>query len=255
VALKALPPELASATNGERFLREIRITSRLDHPNILALVDSGATGRHYWYAMPLVEGESLRARLRTGPLTVAAAIALGRQTASALGYAHSHGVVHRDLKAENLMWTGDGWVVLAFGLARALQTDVRLTGANMPLGTPAYMSPEQITAAGEVDERTDLYGLGCVLFEAVTGRPPFIGPTIVHLLRAQLQGAPPAPSTLAPEGPAGFARLVLQARAQAPADRQAPAAALLAELDALAASAPPAPVERRSGLFNRLFGR
>lgn len=258
VALKALPPELASTTNAERFLREIRITGRLDHPHILAMLDFGAAGRHYWYAMPLVEGDSLRARIRSsGPLPAADVVTLGRQVTAALGYAHDHGVIHRDLKPENLMWAGDRWVVLDFGLARALQTDVRLTGVNMPLGTPAYMSPEQITAAGEVDGRTDLYGLGCVLFEALTGRPPFVEASVVQLLRAQLQGAPAAPGSLVAGVPPELDRVVLQALAKQPADRQASAAAMGAALEALsAANAPPADKGgRRSGLLGRLFGR
>ena len=257
VALKVLPPELAPATNAERFLREVRITTELRHPNILPLLDSGVTGTHYWYVMPLVEGDSLGTMLKTrGPLAVPEALALAAEVTAALGYAHSRGVVHRDLKPENLMRSAGRWVVLDFGLARAIESDTRLTGTGMPLGTPAYMSPEQITGAAEVDARADLYGFACVLYEALTGRPPFVGPTVVQLLRAHLTQTPAPPSTVRPGLPASLDGPILKALAKDPARRQAGAEALAEEL-AHAAPVADGPVQEppRRGLLRRLFGR
>ncbi len=258
VALKALPPELASATNGERFLREIAITSQLEHPNILPLFDSGVSGIHFWYTMPLVEGESLRQRLKTtGPFDTGQALEVADQVGAALDHAHSHGVVHRDLKPENVMRLEDKWVVLDFGLARALESDGRLTGVNMPLGTPPYMSPEQITGAATVDARADIYGFGCLMYEVVTGRPPFLGTTVVHFLRAHLQEIPAPPSQLRPGVTPSFDRTVLKALEKKPDARYQRALEMIA--DFRAGSAPPAaepsPPKPTGGLLNRLFGR
>lgn len=258
VALKVLPPELASATNGERFLREIRITSQLQHPNILPLLDSGVAGVHYWYSMPLVEGESLRNRLRTGgPFDTGPALEVADQVGAALGFAHSHGVVHRDLKPENVMRLEGRWVVLDFGLARALESDGRLTGINMPLGTPPYMSPEQITGAATVDSRADIYGFGCLLYELVTGRPPFLGTTIVHFLRAHMEQIPAPPSTVRPGVPPAFDRAILKALAKKPESRYQTALELTADLRSPAERSPSEATAARpsGGFFGRLFGK
>lgn len=259
VAIKLLPPELAAAGNAERFLREIRITSGLDHPNILPLLDSGAVGPLCWYVMPFLEGESLRGRLASGPLPIPEVITLATEICAALEHAHGRGVVHRDLKPENLMRQDQRWVVLDFGLARAVGSEANLTGAGMPLGTPAYMSPEQITGAAEVDARADLYGLGCVLFEALTGRPPFPGPSVVHVLQAHMRQAPVPPSRLRPGIPAGLDQAVLTSLAKDPALRQRGAADLMAQIvGGEAGSAPgasPDPAPAPGGLLSRLFGR
>ncbi len=260
VALKVLPPELASATNAERFLREIQITSQLRHPNILSLLDSGVEGTHCWYVMPLLSDESLRDRLRrAGPLPAADVLTLATEVTGALSYAHGRGVVHRDLKPENLMRSEGRWMVLDFGLARALETDGRLTGTGMPLGTPAYMSPEQITGAAEVDARSDLYGLGCVLYEALCGRPPFVHASLVQVLRSHMQDRPTPPSAVRPGLPSAFDGPILRALAKDPAQRPASAAALADELTGAAAGLPPegsggAP-DPKPGLLTRLFGR
>ncbi len=255
VAIKVLPPELASDTNGERFLREIRITSQLQHPNILPLLDSGVAGIHYWYSMPLVEGESLRTRLKTGgPFEAGPALGLAEQVGAALGHAHSLGVVHRDLKPENVMHLDGRWVVLDFGLAKALESDGKLTGVNMPLGTPPYMSPEQITGAATVDARADIYGFGCLLYEVVTGRPPFVGTNVVHFLRAHMQETPLPPSQLKPGLPRAFDRAILKALAKKPEARYQTAPEMIADLQATADRAAPTPPNRPSGgILGRWF--
>ena len=260
VALKVLPPELASASNAERFLREIRITSDLAHPNILPLLDSGVTGRYCWYVMPLLHGESLRDRLKnSGPLPPAEMLVLAGQVGPALTYAHRRGVVHRDMKPENVMRSEGPWLVLDFGLARAVESNTGLTGTGMPLGTPAYMSPEQITGAESVDARADIYGFGCVLYEALTGQPPFVAHSIVQVLRAHMDATPSPPSQVKPGLPAAFDGPILRALAKDPAARPQTAEELVAELGAVdviagdAAPGLPEPEKRR--LLDRLLGR
>jgi serine/threonine-protein kinase len=255
VAIKVLPPELASDANGERFLREIRITSQLQHPNILPLLDSGVAGTHYWYAMPLVEGESLRTRLKNeGPFPPGPALEVADQIGAALAHAHASGVVHRDLKPENVMRLEGRWVVLDFGLAKALESDGRLTGVNMPLGTPPYMSPEQITGAAGVDARADIYGFGCILYELVTGRPPFVGASVVHFLRAHLQEIPVPPSQVRAGVPRSFDRAILKALEKKPDARYQSAVDLIADLRGSAGPEPPTERPRgEGGLLSRWF--
>jgi len=174
VALKVLHPELAASLGPERFLREIKLAARLQHPHILSVYDSGETGGLLWFTMPYVEGESLRDRLtRERQLPVADAVRLTREAALALDFAHRHGAVHRDIKPENILLV-DGQALLAdFGIARALgDGDERLTETGITLGTPAYMSPEQAAADKAVDSRTDIYSLGIVLYEMLAGEPP-----------------------------------------------------------------------------------
>lgn len=175
VALKVLRPELAQAVGTERFLREIEIAARLNHPNILALHDSGEADGLLYFVMPFLEGESLRDRLRReGHLPVAEAIEIAREIASALEYAHGQGLVHRDVKPENVMFQAGHAVVCDFGIARAAsEAEGGLTRTGMAIGTLAYMSPEQATGEGTVDGRTDLYALACVVYEMLTGEHPF----------------------------------------------------------------------------------
>ena len=168
VALKALRPELAHALGPERFLREIQIAARLQHPNILPLHDSGEANGLLYYVMPYVEGESLRARLeREGQLPIEDALDIACQVADALAYAHSHDVVHRDIKPENILLSGGHALVADFGIARAITAagGERLTETGLAVGTPAYMSPEQAAADARVDARSDIYSLGCVIYE------------------------------------------------------------------------------------------
>jgi eukaryotic-like serine/threonine-protein kinase len=222
VALKVLRPELAASLGTDRFVREIRIAATLTHPHILPLFDSGEAAGFLYYVMPYVEGESLRDRLdRDSRLDVAEAIRFVDQIASALAYAHERGVVHRDIKPENILLAGDQAIVADFGIARAVEAAgaERLTGTGLAIGTPAYMSPEQALGTGDVDARTDVYALGCVLFEMVSGRAPFEGSTSRALLVKHAALTVPRLRTHAPDVPPFVDRAVERALAKDPNDR------------------------------------
>ncbi|MFC1574748.1 serine/threonine-protein kinase, partial [Gemmatimonadota bacterium] len=189
VALKVLRSELTAGLGAERFVQEIGIAAKLSHPHILPLFDSGEADGLLYYVMPYVEGESLEDRLaRDGRMPSEEAIRLTDQVASALAYAHERGVVHRDIKPGNILLAGDQAVVADFGIARAVAeaTTDRLTGSGTVVGTPAYMAPEQALGDGSVDGRTDVYALGCVVFEMLTGELPFKGKDPAALLAARL---------------------------------------------------------------------
>jgi serine/threonine-protein kinase len=198
VALKVLHPELAASLGPDRFLREIKLAARLQHPHILTVHDSGDAGGRLWFTMPFVEGESLRDRLRRErQLPVEDALRVTREAAQALQYAHSHGVIHRDIKPENLMLTDDGNTLVAdFGIARGLQagggSDDKLTDTGLVVGTPAYMSPEQASGERVLDARSDVYSLGSVLYEMLAGEPPFTGPTMQAMIVKRLTEPPPS---------------------------------------------------------------
>ncbi|HJU66128.1 MAG TPA: serine/threonine-protein kinase, partial [Gemmatimonadaceae bacterium] len=175
VALKVLAPELAEALGPGRFLREIEIAARLSHPRIVPLLDSGTVDGLLFYVMPFVEGDSLRQRLdREKQLPVDDAVEIARQVAAALAFAHGHGIVHRDIKPENILLSGGEALVADFGIARAVTVagGSRLTASGIALGTPTYMSPEQASGVPDVDARSDVYSLACVLYEMLTGEPP-----------------------------------------------------------------------------------
>jgi serine/threonine-protein kinase len=179
VALKVLLPDLAGALGAERFLTEIKLCARLQHPHILTVLDSGETGGHLWFTMPFVEGESLRDRLqREKQLAVDEAVRIAREAAEALYYAHRHGVVHRDIKPENILLSDGHALVADFGIGRALTAgEQRLTATGLSVGTPAYMSPEQAAGDRDVDARSDIYSLAIVLYEMLAGETPFAAPT------------------------------------------------------------------------------
>jgi serine/threonine protein kinase len=221
VAIKLLQPEITSSLTAERFLREIRITARLQHPNILGLFDSGAEGGFCYYVMPFVEGETLRERLeRQGQFPIPEAIAVAVDVCGALAYAHSRGVIHRDIKPENVLFSAGNAMLADFGLARAISEGQRsITVAGMSLGTPPYMSPEQAQGLEQIDHRSDLYALGCVLFEMVAGRPPFTGPSVGRVIQQHVQSPPPSLRSLRPETPAALDAAVQRALAKNPADR------------------------------------
>jgi len=173
VALKLLHPEIAAALGSERFQQEILLAARLQHPHILSVHDSGEAAGELWFTMPFVEGETLRDRLeREHQLPVEDALRIARETAEALDYAHRHGIVHRDVKPENIMLTGTHALVADFGIARALDAETRLTNTGIAVGTPAYMSPEQASGARDLDPSSDVYSLASVLYEMLTGEPP-----------------------------------------------------------------------------------
>jgi serine/threonine-protein kinase len=228
VAIKVLRPELAAALGTERFVREIEIAAKLSHPHILPVFDSGEAEGLLYYVMPFVEGESLRDRLnRESRLSVPEAIRLTDQIASALAYADEHGVVHRDIKPENILLAGNQAIVADFGIARAVAAagGARLTGTGLAIGTPTYMSPEQAFGSHEVDGRTDVYALGCVVYEMVSGRAPFEGPTVQALLAGHAAGTVPRIRASRPDVPLFLERAVLRALAKDPADRFLTAAA------------------------------
>jgi tRNA A-37 threonylcarbamoyl transferase component Bud32/tetratricopeptide (TPR) repeat protein/TolB-like protein len=228
VAIKVLRPELAASLGNDRFLREIEIAARLSHPHILPLHDSGEAGGHLYYAMPYVEGESLRQKLeREGQLPIEEVIAIARAVASALSHAHRQGVVHRDIKPENILLArgNDGLaahaLVADFGIARALDAagGERLTETGLALGTPAYMSPEQASSDGRLDGRSDIYALGCVTYEMIAGEPPFTGPTAQAIMaRHAVDPAPPL-HTVRATVPPSVEYAIERALAKVPADR------------------------------------
>src|SRR5256714_8445276 len=235
VALKILNPELAAALGPERFLREIAIAAGLNHPHIVALYDSGQAGGTFYYAMPSVEGESLRARLlRERQLPLDEAIAIVREVADALSYAHSHDIIHRDIKPENILLSGGRALVVDFGIGRAITAaqGKRLTETGMAVGTPGYMSPEQATAEQDLDGRSDLYSLGCVAYEMLAGHPPFLGTTGREVIARHLLDAVPPLRAARPSVPAAIEQAVSRALAKVPADRFATAAQFAQALSA-----------------------
>jgi len=222
VAIKVLRPELAVTLGSDRFVQEIEIAAKLSHPHILPLHDSGEAGGILYYVMPYVEGESLRERLdREGKLSVAEAVRLTDEIASALSYAHERGVVHRDVKPENIMLSGGRAVVADFGIGRAVTAagGDRLTGTGFAVGTPAYMSPEQAYGDASVDGRSDVYALGCVAFEMVSGRQPFEADTPQALLAKQAAGTVPSLRARDATIPLFFERAVERALAKSPDER------------------------------------
>jgi serine/threonine-protein kinase len=222
VALKVLRPELAVAIGPQRFLREIQVAAAFNHPHILALHDSGAAEGLLYYVMPYVEGESLRQRLtRERQLPVDEALRIAREVLSALDYAHHHGVVHRDIKPENILLGIEQALVADFGIARALDAAgaEKLTETGLALGTPHYMSPEQAASDGGLDGRSDLYSLGCVLYEMLAGEPPFTGPT-AQAIMARHAVDPVAPlRTVRNTVPVPVELAIERALAKVPADR------------------------------------
>lgn len=255
VALKVLRPELAASLSAERFLREIKIAAGLTHPHILPIHDSGEAAGLLYYVMPYVEGESLKARLqREGPLPVEDALRIAREVADALRYAHSQGVVHRDIKPGNILLVGGHAVVADFGIATAIGAEAEtLTEAGLVIGTPAYMSPEQARGGTVVDGRTDLYSLGCVLYEMLTGHPPFTGPTSQAVLM-QHSSDPPVPvRTRRASVPIEIDRAVARLLAKLPADRFSTADQFLAATPAERAEGAP-PGGPRARVRSRALG-
>jgi eukaryotic-like serine/threonine-protein kinase len=225
VALKVLHPELAASLGPDRFQREIRFAARLQHPHILTVLDSGEAGGRLWFTMPFVEGESLRDRLRRErQLPLEDALQIAREAARALDYAHQHGIVHRDIKPENILLTRDGSTLVAdFGIARALESDEKLTQTGMVIGTPAYMSPEQASGDKGIDARTDIYSLAAVLYEMLAGEPPYTGPTAQAVIAKRLMDPVPSVRRVRPNVPEGVDQAIQRSLAPVAADRYASA--------------------------------
>ena len=222
VALKVLHPELAATLGPDRFLREIEIAASLAHPNILPLHESGEADGYLYYVMPYVEGESLRDRLRREiQLPIEDAIRIAREVADALGYAHGHRLIHRDIKPENILLEAGHAVVADFGVARAIETagSDLLTATGLVVGTPAYMSPEQAGGSDRLDGRSDLYSLGCVLYEMLAGEPPFSAPTPQALAAKHLHAPAPRIEVTRATVPRVIAEALDRAMAKVPADR------------------------------------
>ncbi len=233
VALKVLKPELAAVVGAERFLAEIETTANLQHPNILPLYDSGEADSFLYYVMPYVEGETLRERLETEKqLPVDEAVRIATAVANALNFAHEHGVVHRDIKPANILFQGGQPVVGDFGIALAVGAGggARLTETGLSVGTPYYMSPEQATGDQQVGARSDIYSLGCVLYEMLVGDPPYLGSTAQAVLGQIISGKPVSTTERRSAVPAHVDASIRKALEKVPADRFSTAAGLAAAL-------------------------
>jgi eukaryotic-like serine/threonine-protein kinase len=236
IVVKVLIPDLAATVNVERFRREIQVVAKLQHPHIVPVLTAGISEGLPYYTMPFIEGESLRARLiRSGELPVQDATRILRDVLSALSYAHEHGVVHRDIKPDNVLLTGNHAVVADFGLAKALSAATNpgssLTSVGVTLGTPAYMSPEQAVADPSTDHRTDIYSVGVMAYEMLTGQLVFSARSPQAMLAAQAIERPEALDKRRPSVPPALSSLIMRALEKRPADRQQSAAEMLADLE------------------------
>jgi serine/threonine-protein kinase len=236
VAIKVLRPELAAALGPDRFPREIKIVAQLQHPHVLPLHDSGESEGFLYYVMPYVDGESLRSKVdREGQLPVHDAIRILREVVDALAHAHQRGIMHRDIKPDNVMMSGRHAMVMDFGVAKAVKDagGEKLTTVGVAVGTPVYMSPEQATAEGELDQRSDIYAVGILGFELLTGKPPFHGKTAQAVLSAHVLETPPSVTDIRPSVAPRIADLIAKCLEKNPADRWQTAEELLGQLEAL----------------------
>jgi serine/threonine-protein kinase len=245
VVIKVLLPELAATLSAERFKREIALAARLQHPHIVPLLAAGFAGSHLYYTMPFVDGESLRERMnRERPMAIADITRILEEVARALAYAHEEGVVHRDIKPENVMFFHGQAVVLDFGIGKALinastneMEAMRITQVGMSLGTPTYVAPEQARGDPALDHRADLYALGVVAYEMITGHPPFTGKTPQAVMDAHANRAPNPIAQRRPECPPRLAALVMRCLAKSPEERPGDGLAIAQALATLATPA------------------
>ena len=240
VVVKVLPPELSGALSADRFRREIQLAAKLHHPHIVPVLASGEADRMLYYTMPFVEGDSLRSKLaRSGELPIAESIRLLHDVADALAYAHAHGVVHRDLKPDNILMAGRHALVIDFGVAKAMYAaaasdeDKEFTSAGVALGTPAYMAPEQAAADPQADHRVDLYALGIVAYEMLAGSHPFAGRKGRAMLAAHATETPEDIAKRRPSVPPYLASIVERLLEKRPADRLSTGEQVVHELDAV----------------------
>jgi tetratricopeptide (TPR) repeat protein len=242
VVVKVLAPELAAGVSVERFRREIMLAAKLQHPHVVPVLSSGEADGLPWFTMPFVEGESLRLRLARGPMGIGEATGILRDVARALEFAHGHGVVHRDIKPDNVLLAGSSATVTDFGIAKAIsaaRTDsggATLTQAGTSIGSPAYMAPEQAAGDPNIDHRSDLYAFGCMAYELLAGRPPFQANSPAKLLGAHLGETPRDVRELRPETPPQLAELVMRCLAKDPDERPSQATDLVRVLDSVTSS-------------------
>src|SRR5689334_19382338 len=244
VVIKVLPPELVAGVNVERFRREILVAAGLQHPHIVPVLASGEMQGLPWFTMPFVQGESLRDRVSRGPLPIGEVVGTLREIAKALAYAHERGVVHRDIKPDNVLITGGTAVVTDFGIAKALSasrtdgdahaTRGSLTQVGTSIVTPTYMAPEQAAADPDTDARADLYSFGCVAYEMLAGRPPFVGMSPQKLLAAHMSERPQDITALRRDTPPLLGELVMRCLEKEPTNRPASAADVVRALDMVA---------------------
>ena len=237
VALKVLHPELVVTATADRFLREIKTLSRLEHPHVAKLLDYGERDWLVYLAMAYIEGPTLKEHIaQVRRVSVSDAVRIARDLLDALAYAHEHNIVHRDVKPDNIVLSSNGAMLLDFGIARVIEGsgDEKLTRSGFTVGTSSYMSPEQVIAVRDLDHRSDLYSLGCVLFEALAGRPPFVHRSEAVVLQLQQPAEAPLLAELRPELPPELAGAVQRALAKDREQRWSSAVEMRAQLDRLA---------------------
>jgi eukaryotic-like serine/threonine-protein kinase len=257
VVVKVLPPDLAASVSAERFRREIMLAAALNHPNIVPVLHAGEIAGLPYFLMPFIRGESLRARLNRGPLALRETISILKDVARALAFAHERGIIHRDVKPDNILLAGDAATVTDFGVAKAISasrkpearpTGSTVTGAGISLGTPAYMAPEQALADPNVTHRADIYALGVVGYEMLVGVPPFHGRSAAALLTAHVQETPPPIEARRYDVPRPLVELIMECLEKEPDDRPTSGAHLVRALDDTGISAGhPAVPKRRLG--------
>lgn len=239
VVIKVLPPELTAGVNRERFRREVQVAAQLQHPHIVTLLSAGEDGDIVYYTMPFIEGESLRAALENGPLSVKDVVRVLHDVVDALAYAHARGVIHRDIKPGNILKLGAHALVTDFGVAKALNAAMPVSGitsAGMAIGTPAYMAPEQLAGDPAADHRIDIYAVGLLAYELLTGESPFTGPSPQATMAAQLTRAPEPLYIVCPDVPPPLSAIIMQCLEKEPDKRPPTAEALMSALDSITTS-------------------
>ena len=239
IVIKVLPPELTAGVNRDRFRREIQVAAQLQHPHIVTLLSAGENEELLYYTMPFIEGESLRVALEKGPLSVKDVVRMLHDVVDALAYAHARGVIHRDIKPGNILKLGSHALVTDFGVAKALNAAMPASGittSGMAIGTPAYMAPEQLAGDPAADHRIDIYAVGLLAYELLTGESPFTGPSPQATLAAQLTRDPEPLYQCRPDVPPALSAIIMQCLAKEPSQRPPTAEALMTALDSITTS-------------------